>query len=128
MLLLIAVMNVFGTWLALPYMGILGAAVVTGISLIIGNGLVMNWFYKTKTDLDLGYFWTQISKCYAVPILLCLATILIIINVDLYRLFNLVVAVILFLLFLFLGQYRFAFNEYEKEIFMSPLRKLFHQK
>ena len=128
MLLLIAVMNVFGTWLALPYMGILGAAVVTGISLIIGNGLVMNWFYKTKTDLDLGYFWTKISKCYAVPILLCLATILIINNVDLYRLFNLVVAVTLFLLFLFLGQYRFAFNEYEKEIFMSPLRKLFHKK
>ena len=58
----IAVANIILTlFLAKAYKGI-GAAIGTAISLIIGNGIVMNWFYQTKVGLDIKYFWRQIAR------------------------------------------------------------------
>lgn len=42
--------------------GEIGAALGTTISLIVANGFVMNWFYHKKLELDMMYFWKEISK------------------------------------------------------------------
>ncbi len=40
--------------------GGLGCALGTAISLLVGNGLVMNWYYQTHIGLDMKYFFSSI--------------------------------------------------------------------
>lgn len=42
--------------------GGLGCAVATGFSMLMGNGLVMNYFYHRYIGLDILSFWKQIGR------------------------------------------------------------------
>ena len=42
--------------------GGIGCAVATGFSMLIGNGVVMNYFYKKYIGLDIPRFWKQIGR------------------------------------------------------------------
>lgn len=68
-------MGVFNLALAIPmgsaYGGI-GCAAVTGLSMFLGNGLIMNWYYARRVGLAIGRFWHEIGGM-SVPILACLA-------------------------------------------------------
>ena len=48
----ITVLNVVGTWILLHIWGVTGAALMTGIALLLGNGLVLNWYYWKKKILN----------------------------------------------------------------------------
>lgn len=58
-------MGIFNLGLAIPlakiYGGI-GCAFATGLSMFIGNGLIMNWYYLKITKLEIGRFWKNIGK------------------------------------------------------------------
>lgn len=58
-------MGVFNLCLAIPlakmYGGI-GCAFATGLSMFIGNGLIMNWYYLKITRLDIVLFWRNVGK------------------------------------------------------------------
>ena len=41
-------------------LGGVGCALGTAISMIIGNGLVMNWYYHKRIGIDMKYFWKNI--------------------------------------------------------------------
>lgn len=47
--------------LGIKYGGI-GCAVATGFSMLMGNGVVMNYFYKKYIGLDIPQFWKEIGK------------------------------------------------------------------
>ena len=44
--------------------GAVGAAMGTAISLVIGNGLIMNLFYHKVLHIDMKYFWKEILKTW----------------------------------------------------------------
>lgn len=52
--------------------GGIGCAFATGLSMLIGNGFMMNWFYYKYIGLDIPRFWRQIGKI-TVTTILCLA-------------------------------------------------------
>lgn len=58
-------MGLFNLCLAIPlakqYGGI-GCAFATGLSMFLGNGLIMNWYYLKVTKLDILRFWKEIGK------------------------------------------------------------------
>lgn len=58
-------MGIFNLCLAIPlakmYGGI-GCAFATGLSMLIGNGLIMNWYYLKVTKLDIVLFWKNIRR------------------------------------------------------------------
>ena len=56
--------------LGIKYGGI-GCAVATGISMIVGNGFIMNWYYAKEIHLAISSFWRQIGKISIVT-LVCL--------------------------------------------------------
>lgn len=39
-----------------------GCALGTAISLVLANGLAMNWFYAKRMQLQIGHFWRQIGR------------------------------------------------------------------
>lgn len=60
--LLIAISNVLISIPLILHWGIVGAAIGTAISLLIGNGLFMNWYYQKRIGIDILYFWKEIMK------------------------------------------------------------------
>ena len=56
--------------LGIKYGGI-GCAVATGLSMLIGNGFIMNWYYAKGIHLAIREFWKEIGQISAV-VLACL--------------------------------------------------------
>lgn len=57
--------------LGIKYGGI-GCAVATGLSMLVGNGFIMNWYYAKGIHLAIREFWKQIGKI-SVVVCFCLA-------------------------------------------------------
>ena len=58
-------MGLFNLCLAIPlakHYGGIGCAFATGLSMFLGNGLIMNWYYRKVTKLDILRFWKEIGK------------------------------------------------------------------
>ena len=67
-----AVMNVIVSIPPIKIWGASGAACGTALSLAIGNGLFMNWYYHTKIGINIVHFWKSIASfipALCVPIL-----------------------------------------------------------
>lgn len=57
--LFMSVVNVVFTWLASPYLGYWAPALAYIASIVLGNGLFMNWYYHVRIGLDMGFFWRR---------------------------------------------------------------------
>lgn len=57
----IAIVNIITTVFLVKIVGIVGAAISTAISMAIGNGVIMN-FYYSKLGLNMRKFWKKIIK------------------------------------------------------------------
>lgn len=58
----IAVLNIVSTIFMAKAWGLFGAALSTAISMFLGNGLIMNWYYGARAGLDLKRFWLGAAK------------------------------------------------------------------
>lgn len=112
------------------YSGV-GCAIGTAISLLIGNGLIMNWYYHEKIGLDMKYYWKQISGF--IPSLLPLIVIgmLMFTFVDLYQVIPFLVCGSIYVVVFCVSMWFLGMNEYEKELVGKPilqvLKKLRYQ-
>ena len=82
---LMAVANVFVTWLLVKDYGVIGAAIPSAITCILGNGITMNWYYWKKIHLDIPRFWKNILPIYACAFILCICTLFISKVFDFYK-------------------------------------------
>lgn len=57
--LFMALLNVVFTWIASPYLGYWAPAIAYIVSIVLGNGLFMNWYYQNRIGLDMIYFWKR---------------------------------------------------------------------
>ena len=123
-----AVLNVIGTWFMLKYMGVIGAALMSGIALVIGNGFIMNWYYHKHTGLNMLHFWREIGHSCKVPAALCVFWLLLTRVIDFYSIPAILVGVILYTLMYCAANWLFIMNEYEKqligELVQSAKRKI----
>lgn len=120
----IALLNVIGTWIALQHWGIKGAALVTGLALIVGNGIIMNWFYWKRTGLEIFRFWKQVGKVFTAPFILGCITYFIVQQIDLLNIWVFLLCCILFASVTFYAQWQFTMNEYERQLVAIPIKKL----
>lgn len=66
-----ACVNVLFTWFASPYLGYWAPAVAYIASIVLGNGLFMNWYYQKRIGLDMVFFWKR-----NLPVVLASAAVL----------------------------------------------------
>ncbi len=67
-------MGIINLILAIPlgiYFGGIGCAFATGFCMLLGNGLIMNWYYAKVIGLHIKCFWQQIQNITVIG-LLCL--------------------------------------------------------
>lgn len=54
-----ACINVVFTWFASPYLGYWAPGIAYIASIVLGNGLFMNWYYQRRIGLDMRHFWRR---------------------------------------------------------------------
>lgn len=126
--LIIAIINVVATYMVIPYWGGLGAAVCSGLSYIIGQGIVMNIYYWKVTGIDIPLFWRNILKMSVIPIGMLAVGLFAnqFIAWSNWAIFAVGVAVYALV---YAGlMYALCLNDYEKNLFSSVLSKIFTKK
>lgn len=120
----IAIINVL---LSIPLgkvFGGIGCALATSFAMILGNIIIINIYYYKKINIDIPSFWCNIIKM-SIPVTISVVISLIIkhtieINGVITTILIGSVFTVLFIpLMWFMGM-----NNYEKELFLSPVRKL----
>jgi O-antigen/teichoic acid export membrane protein len=123
--LVIAILNViFSVILAKKYGG-LGCAIVTGLSLLIGNGIIMNFYYYYKIKLDIPSFWKEIAKI-SIPIIGLFMLFFIyrhFVTIN-YTFINYISEVSLFSILFIIVIWNFAMNSFEKNIIKNIIKKI----
>lgn len=120
----IAILNVFSTWLVVPYYGGIGAALCSCVSYVLGQGIIMNIYYSRVTKLDIPAYWKEIIKLSIIPITLCSITLLLSTIIDYYHPLIFIVGVIVYTLVYALLMFLLGMNEYEKNTFIKPIKIL----
>ena len=122
--LIIAVANVVATYLVVPYMGVIGAALCSCVSYLLGQGLIMNIYYYKVTGLDIPLFWKNILKMAIVPAVMLAVGMLLNHYITIDNWFTFLAGVMLFTAVYAVLMYLFAMNDYERDIIRKPLQKI----
>ncbi|MGG7058140.1 lipopolysaccharide biosynthesis protein [Clostridium tertium] len=119
----IAILNLFISIPLAKKYGEIGAAIGTAISLFLGNGLIMNIYYKKVVNIDIYSFWKNIFKFIPSIAIIGLSGIIIsrIILVD--TIFKFINFIVIFT-FIYIGvTWKLSMNQYEKELVKSIFSK-----
>ena len=120
----IAVANVLISIPLIQVVGTVGAAMGTGISLICGNIIFMNWYYQKYIGLDMFYFWKSISRFIPSLVAPCIMGVLIMQFVTINSLIVLGLWIVLYAAVYCVSMYFLGMNNEEKQMVMGPIRKL----
>lgn len=102
----------------------IGVTLGTTISFIIGNGLIMNWFYDKKLGLDIKKFWGEIRNfvpSLAVPFVV---GIFIWRNVCIDTWLQFVVICLLYVTVYVFFMWKFGLNKYEKQFVRTGFQEI----
>lgn len=107
--------------------GGIGCAIGTSVALVAGQIIAMNIYYYKKIHIDIPQFWKSIAKMSISPLCLGLIGWWILQNIAIHQVLPLIISIVIFsvvyiTLFWFTGM-----NSYERSLFASPLRKVYHK-
>lgn len=122
--LIIAILNVISTYLTVPTMGYIGAALCSCVSYLLGQGLIMNGFYYKVVGIDIPLFWKNILKLSIIPG--CMLIVGLIIS-NIYEILAwrvLLLGILVYSCIYTVLMYRFSLDDYEKDIFRKPLMRV----
>lgn len=120
----IAIANVLISIPLIRVVGTVGAAMGTGISLICGNIIFMNWYYQKYIGLDMLYFWKSISRFIPSLVAPCIMGVVIMQFVTINSLIVLGLWIVLYAAVYCVSMYFLGMNNEEKRMVMGPIRKL----
>ncbi len=123
----IALINVGGTIVAVNFWGIVGAAAVSCVAYIIGQFFVMNWYYWKKIKLNIPRFWKSVAKIFVAPVVLGVSFSILNIFVDFDNWLIMFAGIITYTVLFVLASWFFAMNDYEKDIFRTPVKAVINK-
>lgn len=111
-----AILNIISTVLLASWIGIVGAAISTGISMIITSGFIMNWYYEKKAKLDIKEFWKRTFPISLVALFLTVIFLLIkgLLFKNKYSFVEFVVGGVIYVVVYFCVMYIFVIDNSEK--------------
>lgn len=119
-----AILNIALTvWLS-GSMGIVGAAIASGVTILISSGLILNWYYQVRVGLDMMGWWKSVLKEIMPMIGLC------VIGKFLWAPFSgcgwsgLLLGILCWAVAFSLTSYYLSANEYERGLVFAALSRL----
>lgn len=125
--LIYAIMALLNVGISIPLSrdyGAVGAAVGTAISLTVGNGFVMNWYYHNHLGLNMLFFWKGFSSLFRgaiLPVIYCLVCTL---CFDTYDVFTFLAVGVGLVLIYILSMWLIGMNSDEKKMLCKPFQRL----
>lgn len=129
MYLTMALLQLIFVLVIVPQYGPISAAIVTAVVFIIGNGVIMNWYYYHVLDLDVKKFWLGIVK-EAFPLLIITILFIALINsfsVSFDSWFSLIVGILVFTGFYVIVAFLFSMNQEEKSLVKGLFKRSVHK-
>lgn len=120
----IAILNVVLTFWWVESYGIIGAAMATFLAYVLGNILIINWYYHKKIGIDIPLFWKNIAKMCPVMIVMGTTAWFALERLALDNWFAFFAAAAVYTVVYFVLAYRFMMNQYERDTVMAPVKKL----
>lgn len=119
---MIAIVNVLiSIPLAKVYGGV-GCALATGISMVIGNIIIINIYYYKKIHINIPKFWLEISRL-SVPVVISFGIVLLINKlIPLSGVINILFTGIVFTIVFVPLMWLLGMNNSEKELFIGPVK------
>lgn len=121
--LFVAVANVFVSIPLIKSFGVIGAAIGTTISLMVGNVIFMNWYYYKRLEIDIIYFWKNIGSILPGVVLPCGVGVLSMLFVEYDKVMKLGVGIFVYVVIYCMSMYWFGLNEEEKNIINTLFKK-----
>ena len=124
-------MAVVNTIISIPLAflyGPAGAALGTAISLLVANGLIMNWYYLKALGIGIGTFWKSIAslaKGLIVPVVL---GVFIMCKVTFHGLLDFAIWVFIYTVVYAVSFWLLGMNDSEKQLVIKPLHKVLRHK
>ena len=127
-LMVFAIVNIIiSIYLSKIYGGI-GAALGTAISTILGTVISMNIFYYKKVGINIIEFWRNIIKMSIPMIFVIIFAVIVKMILPINNEIILIAQIIFYALVYCFVIYKFSINEYEKQLILKPLNKIFGRK
>lgn len=119
LLFIIAIVNVALSIPLAKIFGGIGCAMVTGISYILGQGFILNWFYQTKMKLNIIRFWKEILlMCIPFTLILILSFLIFnYINCNNWKIF--LISTGIYCVVYILLMWKFAMNRFEHQLILG---------
>lgn len=119
--LVIAIFNVIATWYAMKWIGVFGAALATSVASLLGPGVLMNWFYKTKVKLQIARFWLSMVKIFLPVFVLTMCFLASSVVINYYNIVALICGILVFTLVFVFVTWNVTMDKYEKELVKSVI-------
>lgn len=120
---LIAIGNLFMSIPLCKRYGIIGCAIGTSVTMVLGNIILMNWYYHTKIGLDVIYFWKNIVA-FIPGLIIPIISGVIMTFIGINSIGSFLVMGIIYVIIFLISIYKLSMNEYEKQLFSGPLLKI----
>ena len=119
----ISLINIILTIQLINKIGLIGAAIATAISIIIGPGIIMNIYYYRNVGLNIPYFWKQICPILIMDIVMVGVGILLTrIQID-NAWISFILHGVIYVALYALVSYTFVMNQFEKNQIQTLLKK-----
>ncbi|HQE50255.1 MAG TPA: oligosaccharide flippase family protein, partial [Fervidobacterium sp.] len=105
--------------------GGIGSAFGTALSLLIGNGLIMNWYYHNRVGLDMKYFWSDILKFIPSLIVPTIVGLILTSVMNIQNVGGFLLAGLSYTIVFALSMWLVGINDYEKGLIAGPAKRAF---
>lgn len=121
---IIAVLNVIVSIPLAKMYGGIGCALATGISMVIGNIIIINIYYYKKIHINIPKFWLEISKL-SIPVMISIGIMLVVKKlIPLSGVINVLFTGIVFTIIFVPLMWLLGMNDSEKELFIGPIKMI----
>lgn len=109
------------------YYGAIGCAIAVGTANIIGQGVILNWYYFKKQHLDIIRFWKEIGKMSMAPVTVAVIGYVIIRNFEIDSWMRFFYATICILAIYIPIVWKFGMNGDERMLITKPLSRIYNK-
>ncbi|SMH69112.1 Putative membrane protein involved in the export teichoic acid [Latilactobacillus curvatus] len=117
-----AVINIIVTIIGIKYIGLMGAALGYVISILLANGILMNWYYQVKMNLNMKKYW-RMTTGILIPFFVATGVSLLIGNIiEVNSLVKFIIVGLIYLIIYSIIYLKFIATDYERNL-IRPLKK-----
>lgn len=104
--------------------GGIGCAIAISGALFVGQGIIMNIYYKVKQGINISRFWKEIAKMNFAPFILSISFIYAMYDTIIESWSKLAFWIFIYTITYIVLLYKVSMNQYERTLLMEPIKKI----